>query len=174
MPKFARILLFLLAVALVALAPVACSPDDEEDTGEPSDAVEFNLEVDHDDFLGYAEEDVIGDVFFSDSKGLVGTPVTVIVRILRDEYSRFDELTPITGRIFLHNPSAIKDEDFEVEFEIDEREEEFDFVIPQSQTVPAVLDFELRIDAVNPSDDTESFRAKVDYQFLINSGSPAT
>lgn len=157
-------------VMLLALAP-ACSPQDEKEAKGDADAVAIEIVVARDDIFGFSKDRVIGDVWFSDSQGPVGTPVEVVVQF--DEYQRFKD-TPLQATIELLNPNATKDGEWVQEFVVDAAREELDLIIPQVISVPAVLNFEVRFSAVDAEDPEDLFEASLVFQFLVNQGSPAT
>ncbi|MCZ7582464.1 MAG: hypothetical protein M5R36_03515 [Deltaproteobacteria bacterium] len=116
---------------------------------------------------------IIGDIWFSDSVGIIGTPVDVVVQVKEQDFARFsDEL--VVGTITLRNPEITKGGQDVIEFTLDSRREEFDFVVPQVETVPAVLTYDVLLYVENPGDANEYFEASLVYQFLVNQGTPAT
>ncbi len=151
----------------------ACAPEEEDDSGAISDAVAIDLIVEVDDYFGFSQDAKIGDIWFSDSVGLVGTPVEVVVQIDSDDFDRFKD-QDLLGTITLLNTDAIKLDDFVFEFIVNNDREEFTFLTPQVKTVPCVLAFDVILAAVNPNDETEFFEANLEYQFLTNQGTPAT
>ncbi len=157
-------------VVLLAIAP-ACSPQDEEEAKGDEDAVAVEIVVEQDDIFGFSKDRVIGDVWFSDSQGPVGTPVEVVVQF--DEFERFKD-NPLQATIALLNPNATKDGEWIQEFEVDAEREELDLIVPQTISIPAVLNFEVRFSAVDAEDPEDVFEASLVFQFLVNQGSPAT
>ncbi len=159
---------------IAALSPaLSCAPDKEDDSGEDIDAVAIELVVDNDDFLGFTKDKVIGDIWFSDSVGPVGTPVDIVVQI--NEWDRMDdENIDFVCTITLANPDLIKLDEHIFVFEIDAERVQEMIIIPQVKTIPSVLDYEVEITAINPNDPNDRFEAVLDYQFLVSQGTPAT
>ncbi|MBZ0272448.1 hypothetical protein K8I61_10450 [bacterium] len=168
-----RIFLLMAALVCVLGLAAACSPEEDEGTSEDTDARVVPILVDKDDLYGFAPDTVLGDMWFSDSVGLVGTPIRVVVEFKPNEFDRFKD-DVIAGLITLDNASSTKLEEFAVEFDVDARLVEFEFIVPQVKTVPTVLDFVADFRAENPEDSTETFEASLLFQFLVNAGTPAT
>ncbi len=162
----------ILAVMISFCGVLSCSPDENDAAGDVVDAVAVDLVVEQDDFLGFTKNAVIGDVWFSDSVGLVGTPVDVVVQI--KEYQRIPEDVDLNCEIRLVDPSVTKVDEFFLDVVIDKKRVETDFIIPQVITIPTILEYEVTLSAVNPNDPTELFIARLRYQFLVNQGAPAT
>jgi hypothetical protein len=164
-------IMLLLAVSLACF--VGCSPKSQQDTGKNTDAVAVDIVVDHDSYFGIANKTVIGDIWFSDSVGMVGTPVDVVVQFGEDYYAKFKD-TPIQGVFTLLNTDDVKPGEYDYELTLDERTVEFELYIPQVTTIPSVVNYEILLSATNPDDENEYFEASLTYQFLINQGTPAT
>lgn len=160
-----------LVLFVLALGASACSPSDEEDDAGDVDAVAIDLEVDQDDIFGHVRDEIIGDIWFSDSQGPVGTPVTVVVQL--EDYGDFKDAA-LAGLITLANPTSIKLDDWSQEFVVDSDREEFTIIIPQVVSVPAVLNFEVTLSSGSEADPEDLFMASLVYQFLVNQGTPAT
>jgi hypothetical protein len=164
---------FLVAILVLITAVAACAPKNEDKTGQDVDAVAIDIQVDHDNYFGISNNTVVGDIWFSDSVGLVGTPVTMVVEFLPEYYKRMQETT-IFGIVTLMNPDITKIGEYDFEFTIDERRTEFEIIVEQVKSVPAILDYTVSLTAVNPDDENEYFESTVEYQFLVNQGTPAT
>ncbi len=152
---------------------LSCAPDEDDDTGEDIDAVAIELAVEQDDFLGFTQDKIIGDIWFSDSVGPVGTPIDIVVQI--NEWDRMaDDNIDFVCTMTLGNVDLIKLDEHIITFIIDDDRVEEKMIIPQVKIIPAVLDYEVVIEATNPNDPTEIFKAELDFQFLVNQGTPAT
>ena len=162
-----------ICIMLTLFAALACSTDEEDDSGEDIDAVAIELVVENDDFLGFTKDKIIGDIWFSDSVGPVGTPVEIVVQI--DQWDRMDDdAIDFVCTMTLANPDLIKMDEHIIVFDIDAERVEESIIIPQVKTIPAVLDYEVVIAATNPNNPDDTFEAELDYQFLVNQGTPAT
>jgi len=148
----------------------SCSQSDKEDPPPKDDSVVLHITVDHDDLFGFDLNEKIGRIFFSDTVGLVGSPVTAAISI--NQIDRFDE-NIINVSLVLENSNAIKLDEYSVDYEFKDEKGEFDFIIPQIKTVPTVLNFKLLL-YIEDEDSEDYFEAEIFFQFFVNQGTPAT
>jgi hypothetical protein len=171
-----RRIVFSFAIATLAVflfAMTACAPKSDNQKASEQDAVAVDLIVDHDSLFGIQNNKAIGDIWFSDSVGLIGTPIRMVISIDDEYYNKFKD-TPLIGTITLADPSVTKEGEFQIDFTLDENGQNYLLIVPQVKTVPTMLDFEVTLSAVNPDDENNYFQASLEYQFLINQGLPAT
>ena len=163
---FAFAILFVLSLVMVS-----CSANQNEDPPKKDDSAVVGLEVVNDDFFNFQNNRQIGEVFFSDSKGPVGSPVKVVVSIY--DIARFDD-TPLDVELVLENPDLIKLDDFEIRETIDGGDDRYEFTwyTPQVRTIPSVLTFLVTLSVEDENGDY--FEAEGHFQFYINQGTPAT
>ena len=135
--------------------------------------MKYDLRVDQDEVFGFARDSEIGTVWFSDTVGLVGTRIRCVIEI--DQIERFQDAV-LEGMLSLDNTNAIKQDDFVIEFEIDDERTEFDFYIPQILTIPTYLNFsfELYYEEEDAEQNLDVFEVDQSYQFKVNEGQPAT
>ena len=157
-----------IAMIIAALACLQCAPVTSTDEGTTDESVEYDLRVQTDQIFGYTEGSEIGEVYFSDTGGLVGTRIHCVLTL--KEWERFQDAT-LVGLIELDNVNAIKDTAYSVPFEVTSERTEVFFYIPQIRSVPTILNFTFSI-AFEEDDDI--FLATQDYQFVVNKGQPAT
>lgn len=166
-----RICLFLLLIFIAAM--FACAPEDEDGADSVDESVKFDLLVDEDTVFGYARESKIGTVYFSDTKGPVGSRIYCVVQLR--EIDRFQDAT-LQGTIELLNPNAIKDDDYIITFDVRRERTDESFYIPQIHSVPTFLQFEfsLSFEEDTGGNEPDSFLATHIFQFEVNQGTPAT
>lgn len=164
--------IIVISIFLTLILPLvfSCSQNEDEDPPPKDDSLVIHITVRHDDLFGFDLYEKIGRVFFSDSVGLVGSPITVALAI--DEIDRFDD-NVIDVRLVLENLDAIKTGEFSVDYELNGKDGEFSFIIPQIKTVPTLLNFKLFL-TVEDTDSEDYFEATIFYQFFVNQGTPAT
>lgn len=164
---------FLVLLFLSLLFAFACAPEDDEENSKPDESVRVELIVDEDDIFGFVPGAQVGTVVFSDTDGLVGARIKLVVEI--DEIERFQDAT-LTATLELTNTNAIQDEDYILTFDVRNTRTEFEFFIPQIWTVPTILnfDFSLAYEEENAEDGTDFFQAQLDYWFKVSQGTPAT
>ncbi|HPM76363.1 MAG TPA: hypothetical protein PK961_04660 [bacterium] len=166
--------LYLMPLILcLSLLVVACAPEDEEDDSKTDESVRMELIVDEDDVFGFVPGADMGTVVFSDTDGLVGSRIKMVVEV--DEIDRFQDQT-LTATLELTNKNAIQEEDYVVTFDVRNERTEYEFYIPQIWTVPTILNFEfsLHYEEDNTEGGLDVFTAKLDYWFKISQGTPAT
>lgn len=165
-----RALLLIVFLASMALIFSACSQSAEDDPEAKDDSVVLNIIVQNDNLFGFDLDEIIGRAFFSDSRGLVGSPVKVAITI--NEIERFDE-NDILVEVELENPEAIKLDEQYITHTFDNESSEFTFVIPQVLTVPTVLNYNVYYTVGTPGEG-DYFEARTFFQFFVNVGTPAT
>ncbi len=165
--------LWLILLLLLLALPIGCTDEesDEEDAGD--DSVKINLRVDSDEVFGFVQETIIGIAKFSDTEGIVGVRIKCVVTL--DNYTRFQD-KPLAGKLELINTDAIKDDQYIVEFVVDEKESDFEFYIPQINAVPIFLNFDLSLffEEEDINGVVDQFQASLVYEFDVNRGRPAT
>ncbi len=166
-----RVLIVMLA--LVVAAWVGCAPAEKVNEDNADQSVSFPLLVDSDQIFGFTSGSEIGDLHFSDSKGLVGSRIKCNLKL--DDWDRFQDTT-LAGSIVLNNTDATKVDEYAEYFEVTSDETEVYFYIPQIKSVPTVLNFTFTLYFSEETDtgSLHEFIAKQDYQFEVDQGQPAT
>lgn len=163
-------IVLLLALLLVG---AACTDEGDEEEENGDDSVKVQLQVDQDSVFGFVQNQVIGYAQFNDTGGIVGSRIKC--EIVLENYQRFENKL-LLGTLELINPDAIKDDEYIVEFEIDEKTSDFSFYIPQIKAVPIYLNFRLTLcyEEKNVDQDLDQFEASLVFEFNVNQGRPAT
>ncbi|MDP8224717.1 MAG: hypothetical protein P9L99_15260 [Candidatus Lernaella stagnicola] len=169
--RWYRILLLLLLPCCLLAA--ACTDDGEDEEEKGDNSVKINLRVDQDHVFGFVQSAVIGRARFSNTNGIVGSRVQC--RVSLNDYDRFQD-KDLFGTFELINPDAIKDDSYLVEFDADEKETDFEFYIPQINSVPIFLNFQLTLyyEEEDLQGNLDRFEASLVYEFDVNQGRPAT
>jgi hypothetical protein len=160
----------LVVIMAMSLLAIGCSEDEDPEPEKKDDSVVIQVGVAHDDLFGFQENRVIAEIWFSDSRGPVGTPVRSVVEL--DELDRFDE-NELTLIYELENNDAIKNDEMIVEDAFDDERTELEFIIPQVLSIPTVLNYKVYLRVGDP-ETGDYFEARGLYQFLVNQGTPAT
>lgn len=161
-----------LTIGLIGLffLGIGCSTDEDDDLPKKDDSVLIAVVVTNDDVFDFDKNDKVAEVLFSDSMGLVGSPV--FVKIDHYEIERFDG-REITATLVLTNTDATKLDEFEITHLYSEDSTDMKFLAPQVLTIPALLNFELILTVKDPESE-DYFESKGYYQFYVNKGAPAT
>jgi hypothetical protein len=160
--------LLCIAVIIAALAGLRCAPAASTDQGTLDESIKYDLRVQTDQIFGYTEGSEIGEVYFSDTRGLVGTRIHCVLTL--KEWERFQDAT-LVGLIELDNVNAIKDTAYSEPFEVTSERTDIFFYIPQIRSVPTILNFTF---SISYEENNDVFLATQDYQFVVNKGQPAT
>lgn len=168
-----RWLSFILFLLLTFACWSSCQDDEDDEEETVDESVEIVLRVEADEIFGFVPDAQIGTVKFSDAKGLVGTRIYGALHL--EDLERFLDIE-LTGTLALVNTNAIKEDDYSIEFTVNEQDTEFEFYIPQIRTVPSILNFELRLtyEEEDLAGHLDAFEADLVYQFNVYRGTPAT
>lgn len=149
---------------------LGCSEDDEDDLPKKDDSVLIAVVVSNDDVFDFDKNDKIAEVLFTDSRGPIGTPVSI--EIEHKEIERFDG-REITATLLLENPELTKVDEFEITHLYSDKKTNMKFLAPQVIAIPSLLNFQLILTVQEP-DSENNFEAIGYYQFLVKRGAPAT
>jgi hypothetical protein len=161
-----------LSLLLLVIAAAACTPqDDQED--QTDNSVKLKLLVDEDEIFGYVQDAEIGFAEFSDRDGIIGARIHCHIHL--DDIARFQQ-AELVGALTVQNTNAVKDKDYQVDFTVDETDNDFEFYIPAILTVPVIVDFDLKLtyDDVDVENNPIHFEASLVYEFDVNKGQAAT
>jgi len=169
MGKKLNFLILTLFLAL-CLFGFACSPDDEEEPGKPDDSMTIEIETIHDDLFGFEDARRVAYAEFSDSRGEIGTPVDVLIKM--EDIERFSG-NDIEVDIELLNPDLTKDDSFYASEIFNDDRFEFRWFVPQVYTIPSLLNFYIYLRVGDP-ESGDYFEARGFLQYYVNQGQPAT
>jgi hypothetical protein len=162
---------------------LTCAPQEEEKSQPAMTSRTYPLRISQDSTLWeFKEGAVIGTAWFSESYGPVGMPIAVVIHMsASDDMKAIFQHKIFEGALTLLNADLTTSESFEIPFqyEYDAHDEDgelafkFGFYIPQVISIPATLDFDIRI-WFRPEDEEDFFEAFNTYQFTVNQGKAAT
>lgn len=163
----------IVTLVLVMVAWLGCAPAEKVNEDNADQSISYRLLVDSDQIFGFTNGSDIGNLHFSDTKGLVGTRIKCELKL--DDWTRFQDAT-LQGSIMLNNTDATKVDEYVEYFEVEGEKTEIYFFIPQIKSVPTVLNFTFTIYFAEETDtgSLHEFIAEQDYQFEVDQGQPAT
>jgi len=167
------------AVLFLGLAIIACAPKNDQQNSENLNAIQYDLRVSHDTLFEMGDGQVVGTSWFSESFGLIGLPVSVVIKLSSDSKNKsLFEHKVFHGAIKLLNPELTTLDSYVREFDYDYDADiangvKLTLIMPQVTTVPATLDYDVRIN-YQEEGSTDYFEAFCVYQYIVDQGQPAT